>query len=255
MDRGQGNHQDDSPIMHTVNRSGPLPMDSIRLHSPGAQPLTKEKQHLPDGTRDTSIGFSPHSANESHKQFKDHRKSAPSVFHFAALVCCCLLAPLCYNTVLLYMNKQCGRVSVLPNGDMVVACQDSDPSCFDVVDRSGRTVYRSNGRFRSMNLSPCSADAPRSLDEICLGEILFSHNATLLWYQRLYRNIRDQSLSLVSGARTENGDVRGDIKVRHMLSEPYNWVLGYDALPPNTHPQYDIYVQGTVRADQCTTLQ
>lgn len=144
---------------------------------------------------------------------------------------------------------------LLPNGDRMVPCSNdvNNPMCFDVVDFHGLPIYRSDGKKRFLNLRPCSKSARNSKHLECTGEFLFAHNSSVYWFQRLYRDIRDDTYSLVGGATSEVGDMEGSLRVRHMLTPPFNWILGYEDVPPNEHPDASLYVRGTIHTEHCVS--
>ena len=142
---------------------------------------------------------------------------------------------------------------ILPNGDRMVPCSNNaeNPVCFEVVDFHGLPVYRSDGKKRFLNMRPCPRSARNTEHLECSGEFLFAHNSSVYWFQRLYRDIRDNTYSLVGGATSEHGDMEGSLRVRHMLTSPYNWILGYEEVPPNEHPDTSLYVRGTISTERC----
>lgn len=136
---------------------------------------------------------------------------------------------------------------VLPNGDHMSKCADrpQDLTCFEMHDLEGRTIYRSEGRKRVLALYKCGENAPETERHKCVGEYAFTHNTTLVWFHRLYFDKETNDYSLISGPVAR--DTRHIYpRVRHMLSEPYNWIISYDAVPANDFPQSSLYVSGTV---------
>lgn len=137
--------------------------------------------------------------------------------------------------------------TLLPNGDHVLKCPDRpfDDTCFQMHDFEGKTVYRSEGRKRVLALYKCDSTAQETERYKCMGEYAFSHNSTLIWFHRLYFDKETNSYSLISGPEARD---KGKTypRVRHMLQEPYNWVISYDAIPTNDFPQSSLYVRGSV---------
>ena len=162
------------------------------------------------------------------------------------------------NIALLSMSSTSGHIQgrkflVMPNGDKMVPCPDKpeSPVCFDVVDYEGQTVYRSEGDKRYLNLRKCSKFASNTNALECKGEFLFAHNSTIYWFQRLYYDSAESTYSLVAGATSNTGDIKGALRVRHMLNSPYNWILGHEEVPPNDFPDSALYVRGTIVSEHC----
>jgi hypothetical protein len=134
-----------------------------------------------------------------------------------------------------------------PNGDHALKCQDrpSDDTCFEMHDFEGKTIYRSEGRKRVLELYKCDSVARETERFKCMGEYVFSHNSTLIWFHRLYLDKDTNTYSLVSGPEAQDSRQIYP-RVRHMLDEPYNWVISYDAIPSNDFPQSSLYVRGSV---------
>lgn len=138
----------------------------------------------------------------------------------------------------------------LPNGDKMIACNDKpgDPTCFDLIDYLERPIYRNDGEKRFLNMAPCSQNSSNHIN--CIGEYLFSYNSSVNWFQRLYLDTKDGTYSLISGTASANGNlIRNPLRLRQMLSPPYNVIIGYEDVPPNDHPETTLYVRGKVITD------
>lgn len=140
--------------------------------------------------------------------------------------------------------------TALPNGDHMVSCPDrpGDETCFQMLDFSGRTVYRSEGRKRVLGLHACDPLAAETERFRCTGEYAFSHNSTVTWFHRLYVDRFTGKFSLVSGPESRDKTVAYP-RVRHMLSEPYNWIVSHDPIPSDDFPLSSIYIHGNVMVD------
>ena len=140
--------------------------------------------------------------------------------------------------------------TALPNGDHVASCPDrpGDENCFQMLDFSGRTVYRSEGRKRVLALHTCDPSAAETERFKCTGEYAFSHNSTVTWFHRLYEDRSTGKFSLVSGPHSRDRTVTYP-RVRHMLSEPYNWIVSHESIPSDDFPHSSIYVHGKVMVD------
>lgn len=139
----------------------------------------------------------------------------------------------------------------LPNGDHICKCKDfpGDTSCFEVRDVADRMIYKSHRQNRTLGFFQCSPDAPETKRTRCVGEYAFSHDSTVLWNMRLYLDNTDGTYSIISGPQ---GAAHLDAvpRVRHMLSDPYNWIIAFEPIPRNSHPESGVYVDGEVHVQK-----
>lgn len=166
----------------------------------------------------------------------------------------CLVFLLC-NFVILGMQKKTIHSKdgyfVLPNGDHARPCSDlpGDDRCVEMTDAYGRIIYKSDHHERKLAFSDCSATAPETKHMKCLGEFAFSYNQTVMWYHRLYHDTDENSFSIISGPEAV-GYSQSVPRIRHMLEEPYNWIISYDPIPKNSHRTTKLYVDGEILVQQ-----
>lgn len=219
-----------------------------------------DHQYSADGSAPHVSGAAPNFGKEAGKVYhdpaslfrpgSDELENSPSVVSVGhLLIFACALMTMA-NIACLSVTFRGSRAIVgtpLPNGDHVLKCQDrpKDDTCFEMHDFEGKTVYRSEGHKRVLALYKCDPMARETERFKCMGEYVFSHNSTLIWFHRLYLDKDTNTHSLVSGPEAHDGRQRYP-RVRHMLDEPYNWVISYDEIPANDFPQSSLYVRGSV---------
>ena len=151
------------------------------------------------------------------------------------------------NIALLSLHKRFDNKCVLGNGDHVTDCVDNpmDKTCFEVKDQNERIIYRSQRDNRLLGFYKCSKSAIETRIHKCIGEYAFSYNSTIIWYHRLYHDSEQNKYSLISGPE-DIGTYGRNLKYRHMLSHPYNYIISYDDIPPDMHPEVELFVKGKV---------
>lgn len=177
-----------------------------------------------------------------------------------AFICILLLLLLCNIGILcskaLIFKETDKRNFALVNGDRVRKCPEKeyDGNCFEVTDTQNHVIYRTDNDKRILNFFRCSFSAPETETDKCMGEYIFSHNSTIVWYHRLYLDKINNKHSLIVGPEnTEEYEIRFP-KIRHMLQEPYNWIIGYEDIPPDDFPGHQLYVRGKVMVDSCKEI-
>lgn len=191
-----------------------------------------------------------HDSTSLFRPGSDELENSPSVVSVGhLLIFACALMTMANIACLSVSFHGSGTIvgTPLPNGDHVLKCQDrpNDDACFEMHDYEGKTVYRSEGHKRVLSLYKCDSMAKETERFKCVGEYAFSHNSTLIWFHRLYLDKDTNTYSLISGPEAHDSRQRYP-RVRHMLHEPYNWVISYDAIPANDFPQSSLYVRGSV---------
>ena len=151
------------------------------------------------------------------------------------------------NIALLFLHKNNDNKCFLGNGDHVTDCLDNpmDRTCFEVRDQNERIIYRSQRDNRLLGFYKCSKSAVETRRHKCIGEYAFSYNSTIMWYHRLYMDTETNKYSLISGPE-DIGIIGRNLKYRHMLSHPYNYIISYDDIPPDMHPEVEVFVKGNV---------
>lgn len=154
------------------------------------------------------------------------------------------------NIILLGLHTKNDKKCFLGNGDHVTDCVDNpmDKTCFEVKDQNDRIIYRSQKDNRLLGFYKCSNSAVETQLHKCIGEYAFSYNSTIIWYHRLYHDTEQNKYSLISGPE-DIGVIGRKLKYRHMLSYPYNYIISYDDIPPDTHPDVELYIKGRVLVD------
>lgn len=164
--------------------------------------------------------------------------------------CCFLILISNFPLLALQKSKQksADRVHyVMPNGDTVKRCDTKplDDRCVEVTDTYGRVIYKSDREKRTLGFSQCSKTAAETMDTKCVGEYAFAFDGNIYWYHRLYYNRTESEYSIVAGPE-EAGIAEPVARVRHILREPFNWIISYEPLPRNVHKNTKIYIDGEV---------
>lgn len=205
--------------------------------------------------------FSFHSSKQnnsstwSHENLHTKKEDRILAFVFVILVLLlCNIGILCSKAILFKEKEE--RNFALVNGDRVRNCPEKeyDGNCFEVTDTQNHVIYRTDNDKRILNFFQCSDSAPQTEKDKCIGEYAFSHNSSIVWYHRLYFDQEHNKHSLIVGPESlDNGEVKFP-KIRHMLQEPYNWIIGYENIPPDDFPLHQLYVRGKVMVDSCAEM-
>lgn len=186
-----------------------------------------------------------------------HSKTEEKIIAFVfilLLLLLCNIGILCSKALI--FNETDKSNSALVNGDKVRKCpeKEHDGNCFEVTDTQNHVIYRSDNDKRILNFFRCSFSAPETEKDKCIGEYTFSHNSTLVWYHRLYFDQINNKHSLIVGPENVENEEYRFPKIRHMLQEPYNWIIGYEDIPPDEYPRHQLYVRGKVMVDSCSEI-
>ena len=193
--------------------------------------------------------------NWSSEDFHSKRDEKIVAFIFILLLLLlCNIGILCSKALI--FNETDKSNFALVNGDKVRKCPEKeyDGNCFEVTDTQNHVIYRSDNDKRILNYFRCSFSAPETANDKCMGEYIFSHNSTVVWYHRLYFDKITSKHSLIVGPENLNTEEYRFPKIRHMLQEPYNWIIGYEDIPPDEYPGHQLYVRGKVMVDSCSEI-
>lgn len=193
------------------------------------------------------------SSSQGSLQAKNEDKILAFIFVILLLLLC-NIGILCSKAIM-FKEREEGNVALI-NGDRVRKCPEKeyDGNCFEVTDTQNHVIYRTDNDKRILNFFQCSYSAPETETDKCIGEYAFSHNSTIIWFHRLYFDKMNNQNSLIVGPENlDNGKERFP-KIRHMLQEPYNWIIGYEDIPPNEFPGHQLYVRGKVMVDSCAEI-
>ena len=179
--------------------------------------------------------------NNAEKKIYSCRPVAVNTMLFVTFLLCGL------NIALLCIHRNRLNQCLLGNGDHMTSCNDNplDNTCFEVRDHNERLIYRSQRDNRLLGFYKCSDSAVETRRHKCIGEYAFSYNSTIIWYHRLYIDTEEKKYSLISGPE-DIGMIGRNLKYRHMLSYPYNYIISYDDIPPDMHPDVEVFVKGKV---------
>lgn len=214
--------------------------------------VTQSNSHVPADTNHQGVTTDKDSPTDFHSKVVI-RSSSDGFENIKILVFVSVLMTMANVACLsIFYSRSSSRNSMtLPNGDHMIKCSDrpSDPSCFEMQDFEGKTIYRSVGRERVLAMYKCDASAEETEHHKCIGEYVFTHNSTYVWFHRLYLDRLTDKYSLISGPHAKDGR-QVYPRVRHMLSEPYNWIISYDAIPFDDFPESSLFVKGKVIVEE-----
>ena len=248
-----------------INRQEPV-ISIPKQHASISNPAQTSRRQTEEDNAQNSM-FSPTNAStfgsQQHKHVVDRNQfslsqGVPLLTFLMILILFCNIGLLCSKAILFQDIEENKSIKQqLINGDVVRRCPDKsyDNTCFEVTDKDHHVIYRSDNDKRILNFYRCSPTAKETQRHKCLGEYAFSHNSTVIYYHRLYLDKHENKHSLVIGPENlHNRDIQFP-KVRQMLQYPYNWVIGFDDIPPDDFPEYQLYVKGQVMVGDIVNRQ